>query len=230
MRCGSTLLGRDRPSRACLAMVLRAVDRPVVRRFPVTETRTPCLLAVKAASIGHDTRRRGAGCEADTTGGRVRRGRVPDHLRHGPGHACHPGGQGGWSRVGDFQLTKPWWKSLSISSERSFVTTSSKTLGDWLKDFEREAFRLETLDDYSKSGGVDSYRAFLAGEPQPEEYKTAGWMTTVGNAVRSGLVRARSRRGVRGRPGPEWGCACLRCGPPRPVPAVTCAAAAAWGA
>ncbi|MBT2456587.1 DUF6879 family protein [Streptomyces sp. ISL-86] len=66
------------------------------------------------------------------------------------------------------------------------MTTSSKTLGDWFQDFDREAFRLETLDDYSKSGGVDAYRAFLAGEAQPEDYKTAGWLTTVGAAVQSG--------------------------------------------
>ncbi|MFD9489355.1 DUF6879 family protein [Streptomyces sp. NPDC059991] len=66
------------------------------------------------------------------------------------------------------------------------MTTSSKTLGDWFKDFGHEAFRLETLDDYSKSGGVDAYRAFLADEPQPEDYKTAGWITTVGDAVQSG--------------------------------------------
>ncbi|NEC67448.1 DUF6879 family protein [Streptomyces sp. SID9727] len=66
------------------------------------------------------------------------------------------------------------------------MTTSSKSLGEWLKDFEREAFRLETLDDYSTSGGMEAYRAFLAGEPQPESYRTSGWITTVGNAVRSG--------------------------------------------
>ncbi|MEW2588028.1 DUF6879 family protein [Streptomyces virginiae] len=66
------------------------------------------------------------------------------------------------------------------------MTTSSKTLGDWFNDFSGEAFRLETLDDYSKSGGVDAYHAFLAGEPQPEDYKNAGWVTTVGDAVRSG--------------------------------------------
>ncbi|MYQ77338.1 MULTISPECIES: DUF6879 family protein [unclassified Streptomyces] len=66
------------------------------------------------------------------------------------------------------------------------MTTSSKSLGDWLEGFEREAFRLETLDDYSKSGGVEAYQAFLAGEPQPESYRTSGWITTVGNAVRSG--------------------------------------------
>ncbi|MEV1009166.1 DUF6879 family protein [Streptomyces sp. NPDC049881] len=66
------------------------------------------------------------------------------------------------------------------------MTTSSKTLGDWLHDFEREAFRLETLDDYGKSGGVAAYQAFLAGEPQPEDYRTDSWVTTVGDAVRAG--------------------------------------------
>ncbi|MER5634043.1 DUF6879 family protein [Streptomyces nitrosporeus] len=66
------------------------------------------------------------------------------------------------------------------------MTTSSKTLGDCFEEFGREAFRLETLDDYSKSGSVDAYHAFLAGESQPEEYKTAGWVKTVGNAVAAG--------------------------------------------
>ncbi|MFF8955753.1 DUF6879 family protein [Streptomyces sp. NPDC014894] len=66
------------------------------------------------------------------------------------------------------------------------MATSSRTLSEWLKDFEREAFRLETLDDYSRSGGVDAYQAFLAGKPQPEEYRTAGWLKTVGDAVRTG--------------------------------------------
>ncbi|MEU0376750.1 DUF6879 family protein [Streptomyces cyaneofuscatus] len=66
------------------------------------------------------------------------------------------------------------------------MTTSSNSPRNWFEDFEREAFRLETLDDYSQSGGVDAYQAFLAGEPQPEDYATADWMTTVGNAVQSG--------------------------------------------
>ncbi|AUY50671.1 DUF6879 family protein [Streptomyces sp. CB01881] len=66
------------------------------------------------------------------------------------------------------------------------MTTSSRTLGEWLSQFSREAFRLETLDDYSQSGGVDAYRAFLAGEEQPEEYKTAGWVKTVADATRAG--------------------------------------------
>ncbi|MFB7917901.1 DUF6879 family protein [Streptomyces sp. NPDC056061] len=66
------------------------------------------------------------------------------------------------------------------------MTSSSKTLGDWLHEFDQEAFRLETLDDYGKSGGTEAYLAFLAGEPQPESYKTAAWMKTVGDATRSG--------------------------------------------
>ncbi|MGW1077456.1 DUF6879 family protein [Streptomyces sp. NPDC002537] len=37
-------------------------------------------------------------------------------------------------------------------------------------DFRREAFRLETLDDYSGSSDPESLRAFLAGERQPADY------------------------------------------------------------
>ncbi|MFD4660233.1 DUF6879 family protein [Kitasatospora sp. NPDC058444] len=66
------------------------------------------------------------------------------------------------------------------------MTTSSRTLGDWFSVFEREAFRLETLDDYSLSGGVDAYRAFLAGEEQPDDYKNAGWVRTVADATQAG--------------------------------------------
>ncbi|MEV7777253.1 DUF6879 family protein [Kitasatospora sp. NPDC088351] len=66
------------------------------------------------------------------------------------------------------------------------MTTSSRTLGDWFSNFNREAFRLETLDDYSQSGGVDAYHAFLAGEEQPEGYKSAGWVTTVADATQAG--------------------------------------------
>ncbi|MCQ9182174.1 hypothetical protein KMT30_24645 [Streptomyces sp. IBSBF 2953] len=55
------------------------------------------------------------------------------------------------------------------------MTTSSKTLGDLFDSFEREAFRLETLDDYSQSGNVDAFQAFQAGESQPEDYN-AGWI------------------------------------------------------
>ncbi|MFH9493543.1 MULTISPECIES: DUF6879 family protein [Streptomyces] len=55
------------------------------------------------------------------------------------------------------------------------MKSSSETLGDLFDSFEREAFRLETLDDYSKSGNVDAYHAFLAGLPQPDSYN-AGWV------------------------------------------------------
>lgn len=55
------------------------------------------------------------------------------------------------------------------------MTTSSRTLGDLCNRFEREAFRLETPDDYSQSGNVDAYHAYLAGEPQPDDYN-AGWV------------------------------------------------------
>ncbi|MFE7562289.1 DUF6879 family protein [Kitasatospora sp. NPDC057500] len=65
------------------------------------------------------------------------------------------------------------------------MTTSSRTLGDWFSVFERTAFRLETLDDYSQSGGVDAFHAFLTGEEQPEGYRTADWVGTPGRQLRS---------------------------------------------
>ncbi|MFD8584167.1 MULTISPECIES: DUF6879 family protein [Streptomyces] len=65
------------------------------------------------------------------------------------------------------------------------MTTSSKTLGDLFDSFEREAFRLETLDDYSKSGSVDAYHAFLAGQPQPDEYN-AGWVEELRSHTENG--------------------------------------------
>ncbi|MET7511413.1 DUF6879 family protein [Streptomyces albidoflavus] len=55
------------------------------------------------------------------------------------------------------------------------MTTSSRNLGDLFDTFQHEAFRLETLDDYSRSGNVDAFHAFLAGEPQPDDYN-AGWV------------------------------------------------------
>ncbi|MET7713281.1 DUF6879 family protein [Streptomyces sp. NPDC005407] len=55
------------------------------------------------------------------------------------------------------------------------MTSSSRTLGGLFDAFEREAFRLETMDDYSNSGNVDAYQAFMAGERQPEDYNS-GWV------------------------------------------------------
>ncbi|MFD7547596.1 DUF6879 family protein [Streptomyces sp. NPDC059578] len=53
-----------------------------------------------------------------------------------------------------------------------------KNLGELFDTFEREAFRLETLDDYSRSGSVDAYQAFLSGEPQPDGYNES-WVSEV---------------------------------------------------
>ncbi|MBB5933765.1 DUF6879 family protein [Streptomyces zagrosensis] len=66
------------------------------------------------------------------------------------------------------------------------MNISPEDFGNLFKEFQREAFRLETLDDYSKSGGVEAYQAFLAGKPQPKEYKSAGWVETVRGATQSG--------------------------------------------
>ncbi|MBB1252715.1 DUF6879 family protein [Streptomyces alkaliterrae] len=62
---------------------------------------------------------------------------------------------------------------------------SSKSLSDLFDSFEREAFRLETLDDYSKSGSVEAYEAFLAGEGKPEGYN-ADWVSEVSGHVSEG--------------------------------------------
>lgn len=65
------------------------------------------------------------------------------------------------------------------------MTSSPRTLGDLFDTFEREAFRLETLPDYSKSGNVDAYHAFLAGEQQPKDYN-AGWVEEVRSHTEKG--------------------------------------------
>ncbi|WP_037912790.1 DUF6879 family protein [Actinacidiphila yeochonensis] len=46
----------------------------------------------------------------------------------------------------------------------------SMSLAELFDGFEREAFRLETLDDYSGSGNTAAYQAFLAGCPQSADY------------------------------------------------------------
>ncbi|MFJ5684641.1 DUF6879 family protein [Streptomyces sp. NPDC093099] len=53
------------------------------------------------------------------------------------------------------------------------MSSSSRTLGELFDTFEREAFRLETLSDYSGSGNVASYQEFLAGKRQPADYNSA---------------------------------------------------------
>ncbi|MER7984094.1 DUF6879 family protein [Streptomyces noursei] len=65
------------------------------------------------------------------------------------------------------------------------MTTSSRTLGSLFDTFTREAFRLETLDDYSRSGNVDAYRAFQDGQDRPAAYN-ADWLTEVKGHVDAG--------------------------------------------
>ncbi|MFJ8842601.1 DUF6879 family protein [Streptomyces cyaneofuscatus] len=47
-------------------------------------------------------------------------------------------------------------------------------MAELFDDFKQEAFRLETLDDYGRSGNKDAYQLFLGGKPKPQGYNT-GW-------------------------------------------------------
>ncbi|MGW7429628.1 DUF6879 family protein [Streptomyces sp. NPDC054861] len=64
------------------------------------------------------------------------------------------------------------------------MISASNDLAARFSTFQEEAFRLETLDDYSNSGNPAAFRAFLAGEPKPEDYN-AGWLETVRKATES---------------------------------------------
>ncbi|MFE4397091.1 MULTISPECIES: DUF6879 family protein [Streptomycetaceae] len=50
------------------------------------------------------------------------------------------------------------------------MSISGEDFENLFSTFQREAFRLETLDDYSGSSNAASLRAFLDGEPQPADY------------------------------------------------------------
>ncbi|MFJ1913003.1 DUF6879 family protein [Streptomyces sp. NPDC088147] len=65
------------------------------------------------------------------------------------------------------------------------MISSSSNLAERFKTFHREAFRLEILDEYNVPSSADNLRAFLAGEPQPEDYN-AGWVETVRAATHAG--------------------------------------------
>ncbi|MGW3113531.1 DUF6879 family protein [Streptomyces sp. NPDC001091] len=65
------------------------------------------------------------------------------------------------------------------------MISSSSTLAERFKTFEREAFRLEILDHYNIPSSAENLRAFLAGESQPSDYN-AGWVETVSAATRAG--------------------------------------------
>lgn len=61
----------------------------------------------------------------------------------------------------------------------------AESLGDLFDAFACEAFRLETLDDYSGSGSTDAYRAFMDGQPQPADYN-ADWLAEIRSYAESG--------------------------------------------
>ncbi|MFF3554364.1 DUF6879 family protein [Streptomyces tsukubensis] len=65
------------------------------------------------------------------------------------------------------------------------MSISSAEFEKLFSDFRREAFRLETLDDYSGSSDPEMIRAFLAGEPQPDDYNQE-WADEVRGNVDSG--------------------------------------------
>ncbi|GAA4909187.1 DUF6879 family protein [Streptomyces coeruleoprunus] len=60
-----------------------------------------------------------------------------------------------------------------------------KSLGELFDSFEREAFRLEVRADYSGSGSVDAYHAFLSGQPQPDDYNE-DWISELRAHTESG--------------------------------------------
>ncbi|MFE5326596.1 DUF6879 family protein [Embleya sp. NPDC056575] len=61
----------------------------------------------------------------------------------------------------------------------------SRPFRELFDHFDHEAFRLETLDDYGRSGNVDAYRAFLAGQPRPDNYN-ASWLSTLREHTQAG--------------------------------------------
>ncbi|MBT2229178.1 DUF6879 family protein [Nonomuraea sp. NEAU-A123] len=63
---------------------------------------------------------------------------------------------------------------------------SPEEFGKLFETFDREAFRLETLDYYDAAGTRTGLPAFLAGEDEPEQFKNSPWVTTVRNAVQAG--------------------------------------------
>ncbi|MFF3245492.1 DUF6879 family protein [Streptomyces sp. NPDC002870] len=65
------------------------------------------------------------------------------------------------------------------------MSSSSRTFAELFDTFEREAFRLETLDDYSKSGNIDAFQSFMAAESQPEGYN-ADWVAELQSHVSRG--------------------------------------------
>jgi hypothetical protein len=65
------------------------------------------------------------------------------------------------------------------------TSPASRNLGDLFDHFQREAFRLETLDDYSQSGNVDAYQLFLDSKDKPAD-SNADWLKEVRSHTSAG--------------------------------------------
>ncbi|QDO20059.1 hypothetical protein FNV65_20565 [Streptomyces sp. S1A1-8] len=66
------------------------------------------------------------------------------------------------------------------------MTISPTDFGKLFAEFQREAFRLETLSVYTIPDEQETFSAFKAGEPQPDKHKTAPWVSTIRKNVESG--------------------------------------------
>ncbi|MFJ3216997.1 DUF6879 family protein [Kitasatospora sp. NPDC086801] len=65
------------------------------------------------------------------------------------------------------------------------MSISGEDFENLFSNFRREAFRLETLNDYSGSSDVENIRSFLDGEPQPADYNQ-DWVDEVRENISSG--------------------------------------------
>jgi hypothetical protein len=65
------------------------------------------------------------------------------------------------------------------------VTISPDAFGALFDGFQREAFRLEALDDYSGSSSAENLRAYFAGEPKPADYNSP-WLDQVERNTQAG--------------------------------------------
>ncbi|MFG3718259.1 DUF6879 family protein [Streptomyces massasporeus] len=102
----------------------------------------------------------------------------------------HPSRQQYLGPVPD-HIAAPTW------SRRQENEPLGRTLGDLFDTFHYEAFRLQTLDDYSNSGSVHAYRAFLDGRDKPADCN-AEWLEEVRTHAEAGR---RIRMHVVTRPG-----------------------------
>jgi hypothetical protein len=72
------------------------------------------------------------------------------------------------------------------------VPLSNEVAGALFRDFQRSAFRLETLQTYTIPRDQASFERFLAGESKPDDYN-ATWETSVRQHVAAGKTMQRAK-------------------------------------